>query len=199
VVLVQLEMTARDLTLVVIGKDWAALREFNLEAVNAAECILVSNEAGLSISTLGNHYLEHARRPVLGILHADSSLGPGACDAFALAASAGAVVGIVGRDIARRYVWCTQGGGPVETLDCCSVFLRRDLGLAFDEINFDGFHCYVEDLCMQAHARGIPVSVPVAAASHRGNPNAPDRERFMADYARYKRRLIDKWGHVVTT
>jgi hypothetical protein len=197
--MVWLGMTARDLTLVVIGKDWPALREFSLEHVNAAEVILVSNEAGIPLSVLGNHYLDTARRPVVGILHADSSLGPGACDAFAAAASAGAVAGIVGRDAARRYVWCTQGGGAVETLDCCSVFLRRDLGLRFDETTFDGFHCHVEDLCMQAHARGVPVSVPVAEAAHRGNVNAPDRARFMAEYGEYKGRLNRKWGTWVIT
>lgn len=197
--MVQLGMTARDLSLVVIGKDWAALREFNLASVDAGECILVPNLEGVSLSRLGNYFMEHVRRPIFGMIHADCSIGPGACSAFAKAAGELSVVGIVGRDVARRYVWCTNGGGPVETLDCCSVFLRRSIGLAFDETTFDGFHCHVEDLCMQAHARKIPVIVPVAAASHRGNTDDPDRERFMADYGTYKGRLNRKWGTLVIT
>ena len=186
------------LTLVIIGKDWEALREFSLQHVNADECILVSNEVGTPLSAIGNYYLEHANNPVLGILHADSSLGPGACDAFVAAANQQAIVGIVGRDVTRRYIWCNQGGGPVETLDCCSIFLRRDLELAFDETNFDGLHCYIEDMCMQARARGLPVFVPVAEASHRGNVEV-NGDRWLADYSRYRGRLERKWGAVVTT
>ena len=45
------------------------------------------------------------------------------------------------------------------------MFFRRDSGLWFDAVNFDGFHMHVEDLCMQAHAKGIPVLVPPASAS----------------------------------
>ena len=89
----------------------------------------------------------------------------------------------------RRVRW------PVSCLDGCSVFFHRDLGLRFDEATFDGFHCHVEDLCLQAHARGIPVVVPSLKADHVGRNK--DMVTWMADYRKYKERLTEKWKGIV--
>jgi GT2 family glycosyltransferase len=85
----------------------------------------------------------------------------------------------------------TGGPGEVSTLDGMAVFFRRDLGLRFDEETFTGYHCHVEDLCLQAHSRGIPVTVPAADAHHR---NHIQSQAFLADYRRYRAKLAAKWA-----
>ncbi|MCC6721734.1 MAG: hypothetical protein IT243_05985 [Bacteroidia bacterium] len=38
----------------------------------------------------------------------------------------------------------------LETLDCCCILINKEHGLRFDEVNFDDFHLYVEDYCINA-------------------------------------------------
>jgi metal-sulfur cluster biosynthetic enzyme len=70
------------------------------------------------------------------------------------------------------------------------VFFRRDIGLRFDESTFTSFHCHVEDLCMQAKQRGMPVIVPFADATHASEMPSP---AWRADYMTYRARLASKW------
>lgn len=193
-----------NLTLVVVGKDTAAVAEFfeaNREFLGSVELALIANENIESLAAIGNRFLESAKTPVVGLVHADTFFKAGALDIFTQTAMEGKVCGIVGRPANgnaskdHAFHWCFVTPGPVETLDSCSVFLRKDLGLRFDAEKFNGFHCHVQDLCMQAHARGIEVVVPTADATHRGiNWAEPD---FRADYAVYQERLNAKWGREV--
>lgn len=192
-------------TLVVVAKDQADLRAFDTTHI-AGRCdlVLIANEARTPLSVIGNKYLTEARTPVLGLVHADCTFGPGAIEAFADCALGGSICGIVGRSMEGYYRWCSKpvgyrdgivaGPGPVSTLDCCSVFLRTDLGLRFDERLCSGFHLHVEDVCLQASARKIPVVVPFADASHRGSTtNGPN---WLRDYADYKAKFGVKWRGV---
>ena len=199
-----------DLTLVVVGADWQSLRQqmnssltkdraFGLDTLEDQELVLLPNQPPVSLASIGNWYLEHARSPVLGLVHPDTVYGRGALREFTQVALGGTVCGIVGISPDGEYVWSyrTNCLRSVETLDSCSVFFRRDLGLRFDEQTFDGFHGHVQDLCMQAHAREIPVLVPPADASHAGvNYLQP---AWRADWERYRVRLCDKWGRLVRT
>lgn len=146
------------------------------------------------LSKIGNLILDRQVGTVIGICHADTSFGPGALETFAEAALDGSVVGIVGVDLQRVYHWSKDNPGQVSTLDSCSVFFRRDLGLRFDEQTFDGLHCHVEDLCLQAQAKRIPVIVPAAQASHIGQ--STDNPQWQGDYAKYRARLAMKWRGV---
>jgi hypothetical protein len=201
-----------NLTLVYIAKDQAGLDFFSLRHFRFhgapqvdVEYIGWANDAGSPLSKIANEMLDRCKSPVFGLCHADAVFGPGALDAFVAEAMRGAVCGIVGRTIEGLYrvsrrpmrdSWWDgkarmAGPGPVSTLDCMAVFFRRDLGLRFDEETFDGFHCHVEDLCLQAHARGIPVTVPLADAHHR---NHTQSWAFLADYRRYRLKLTEKWA-----
>lgn len=219
-------MTARDLTLVVVGLNEANMRLFDLTHCGAAETILVINHQDEPLSWIGNRWLfdtgapsfpyPAGRRPIFGLCHADTYFGPGALDAFAQCAGEGNVCGVVGMNPdlkedspgrnpgatkqTQRWgeVWSNQNPGPVSTLDSASVFFRRDSGLRFDSVNLDGMHLHVEDLCLQAsQLKGMPVVVPAANASHIGNPNLQDwNDWWHADYRKYYERFREKWKGV---
>jgi hypothetical protein len=179
------------LTLVVVAKDLADLRAFDLANCDAEETVLVANTGRTPLSVIGNHYLDHARTPIVGLVHADTWFGPGALCAFTMEAFAGSVCGLVGIDSDATYRWSDKNPGAVSTLDSCSVFLRRDLGLHFDEQTLNSLHLHVEDLCLSAHLSGVPVVVPKAQAQHR---SAAPRPEWLEEYWRYRNLLGAKWS-----
>ena len=197
-----------DLTLVVVAKDDASLDAFPRAYLGDVEFIGIVNYGGLSLARIGNYFLQStAARTVVGLCHADCTFGEGALEAFTQAALDGAVCGIVGIDLSRVYRWChtkapimhpdgvaENGPGEVSTLDGCAVFLSFYHHLQFDEATFDGFHCHIPDICLQAHARNIPVIVPAAEAWHTGE-STPEMA-WQADFQRYKKRLTEKWAGV---
>ena len=201
-------MTAKDLTLVVVAKDEQSMRGFDQTHVNAAHTVLVINYWQQPLSKLANYWLATSPN-VFGLCHADALFGPGALDIFAETAGEGAVCGMVGRCAdPATHVWSVHKAnlqdhpnfkeGPISTLDSVSVFFRRDSGLRFDTVNFDGFHMHVEDLCMQAHAKGIRVVVPPASAST--SCSTPFAGKWATDCLTYRDRLREKWkGMVIAT
>lgn len=182
---------AEALTLVVIGKDPETLGAFD-PPEDATHVVWIANTGHRSLSALANHHLGLCQREVFGLCHADVIFGPGSIAAFTEEAMRGAVCGIVGADIEGNYHCSYNGtaGGEISTLDGMAVFFRRDLGLRFDECTFDGMHCHVEDLCLQAHARNIPVTVPKADAHHRNHAQSASWAR---DYWQYRAKLEAKW------
>ena len=203
------------LHLVIVGKDvegmyrsWEGLpHPPSLSGSAKFHWTAMVNERGRPLASIGNSFLDrYYPIQVFGLVHADCSFGPGSLEAFYECAMAGNVCGIAGRDPGKGNRWCCNTEektgdvvaslrpGPVSTLDSCAVFFRRDLGLRFDEVTFDGFHCHVEDLCLQAHAKGIPVVVPEADASHRGDSTF-DSE-WQRQYRIYRGRLAYKWKGV---
>jgi hypothetical protein len=74
------------LTLVVVAKNHEELAKFSLENVRDSvdELVLLANPAarfgGLGI--IGNHALDTSRCDVVGLVHADTSFGAGAIEAF---------------------------------------------------------------------------------------------------------------------
>ncbi len=201
-------MNAKDLTLVVVAKDEQSMRGFDQTHINAAETILVINYRNQSLAEIANWHLTSCRE-ISGLCHADAVFGAGALDIFAQSAGEGAVCGMVGRSAdPATHVWSVHKlhldqhpnftEGPISTLDAVSVFFRRDSGLRFDAVNFDGYHMHVEDLCMQAHAKGIPVVVPPASAST--NCSTPFAGKWGTDCLMYRKRLRAKWqGMTVAT
>jgi GT2 family glycosyltransferase len=200
-----LERLTSSLTLVVVGKDRGDIELFQ-QPEGRHRLWLVANAGREPLSKVANRHLDECKTEVLGLCHADTVFGPGAIEAFTALALEGSVCGIVGVDLAGHYRcsyndqrddwWRREGSivvagpGPVSTLDSMAVFFRKDLGLRFDEQTFDSFHCHVEDLCLQAHARGIPVTVPAADACHR---NHKQSQEWLAGYRVYRARLAEKW------
>lgn len=183
-----------DLTLVVVAKDRESLLGFQAGDPDGARIELIANDDGKPLAAIGNRHLDAAQTSIFGLCHADCIFNARSLAEFALSARFG-VVGIVGIDSQYAQRWCYRNPGVVETLDSCSVFFSRSFGLRFDERTCDGFHGHVQDLCMQARAKGIPVFVPAADATHIGINFAEPAWR--ADYERYKARLCEKWGQKV--
>ena len=176
-------------TLVVVGTNSDAFHTFS-HIRQGVDIRLVVNDSRRALAAIGNEQLLTSAE-VFGLVHADTVFRTGALEAFCAEATKGHVCGIVGRSVGGEYRWCHNNPGEVCTLDSCGVFFPTLSGLRFDANRFDSFHCYVEDLCMQARQIGMKVTVPHAAASH--VPNFPSSE-WSAQYAFYRNRLVQKWA-----
>lgn len=191
------------MTLVVIGKNSQSLDPWvGKHSDECSEVILFPNVNSRPLAEIANHLLDHSLDDVVGFCHADVDFGPGALQAFEESARAGKISGIVGRVPGKGNRWChnvqdipgpvwSLVPGPVSTLDSCSVFFRRDLGLRFDPIAFDGCHCWVEDFCLQASRNKIPIEVPFAIASHRGDSTF--NLEWQSQHQIYRRKLDVKY------
>lgn len=191
-------MNVSSLAVLVLGQSETELADFVRRSPTAKEeanLVLFSNPRRKfgGYATIANGFISERQEDVVGIVHADTGFGAGALRTFAENALLGRLVGIVGRAASGPYVWGRDGGGEVSTLDSCSVFFPRALGLRFDGVLFDDFHCVVEDLCLQARSRGIGSFVPATDASHAGSNQSPG---WLSNYQRYRQRLEKKWKGV---
>ena len=188
--------------ILVIGKSDEEIEGFKAASPHVeqeARMVYVSNPGRRygATAVIANPFLDAATEDVVAIVHADTTFEPGAVGVFAAAAiDNNSLTGIVGRNKpmpgapTMGYTWCAGGGGYVSTLDSCSAFFRRTLGLRFDGSTFDDFHCVIEDLCLQARAMGVRALVPHAKASHVGTATEPTwNDRFW----RYRQKLLDKY------
>jgi hypothetical protein len=180
------------LTLLAIGKSETSLGRFDLANIGDAELVLIANTKNEPLSTIANRHLSQSR-DVFGLCHANAWFGPGSLEIFIKTAMEGKVCGIVGRAIDGVYHWCHTNPGTVSTLDGCSIFLPVSCKLRFDDVLFNGFHCHVEDMCLQARKSGMETIVPEANATHLdSDPNEHD-ENWGQDYWRYRALLGNKW------
>ena len=187
-----------DLYLLVLGQDQAECDEFSLENVDC-DLHIVTNEADRSMASIANWHLKRCQRAVFGLIHPDVSFGAGGLEALHASAAVGNVCGVVGAPLKGRYRWCYANPGKVSTLDDCSVFFRPDSGLRFDAETCDTFYAYVSDLCLQAHAKGIPVVVPSAQANHKGKRYFTDKTKRQAEWHAGLEKVREKWPSVEFT
>jgi len=218
-----------NLTLVVIAKNQPDLDAFNQQNLDGVAWVsLVTNDAQWSLARLANYYLDRCGTSVFGLCHADMEFGPGSLKVFVDCCLAGKVCGACARveglyPFPFDYMWSHNWGNPtpeqiqaghplevsgplvlsssdrVSTLDSSCIFFPTDRGLRFDEATFDGYHQHGEDLCMQAHSKGIPVVLPSANAFHAcKDTNGPN---WGAERDKYKHMLLAKWPQyrIVTT
>lgn len=181
------------LTLLAIGKNEASLKSFDQESIGGTELVLLANTKHEPLSTIANRHLANSRE-VFGLCHANTIFGLGSLDIFVKTALEGKICGIVGKDIDGKYRWCSLNPGKVSTLDGLAVFFPVRYKLQFDDKTFDGFHCHVEDLCLQAQKMGIEIVVPAANASHKDTNRTPsESEAWQRDYWNYRAILGNKW------
>lgn len=190
------------LTLVVTAKNHADLGAFvtsNLGFLTTvSELRLVVPERGMGQARIANHAKETALGDVVGLVHSDVTFQGGDLAVLEKAARE-AVAGIVGARLLepgehweRKFTWGRSSDKPenVSTLDGCAVFFRRDLEVRFDEA-FHGWHCVIEDFCLGASAKGVPVLVPPVKAVHIGVSTFDPA--WQRQYAEAKERLTRKW------
>uniref|UniRef100_A0A6M3ITT2 Putative glycosyltransferase n=1 Tax=viral metagenome TaxID=1070528 RepID=A0A6M3ITT2_9ZZZZ len=101
---------------------------------------------------------------------------------------------------------------PVVTLDSCLLVVNRKHGIRFDVKNFDEFHLFVEDYCMQAQAKGLDVRT-IYTNGYEGYSGiyaegdyfihfSDTVNKFGGSWGRfstYRERLQKKWRNVKTT
>lgn len=124
-------------------------------------------------------------------------------------------LGAVGRDFSiERYLvhWSEHNKiYRLETVDCCFIVINKSFGVRFDETNFDDFHLYVEDYCIQSENFGGIYSINTNGFEYNKNLKLPDKyivhhshtvnERGCAwgRYYEYKQRLDIKWKRQIKT
>ena len=194
------------LCLIVIGSDTTSFEKMDfleLAKRESEELVLIKTKHGLfgGQGAVFNRVLDRTLCDVVAVVHADTTFGPGALTTFARTAAEGKVTGLVGRMSGQYangqgYAWSKnlKEETAVSTLDACSVFLRRDSRLRFDEVTFDSWHCCVEDVCLQAAERGIPIIVPVAHAHHHGGTYLD--LKWQEAYRKAREKLVIKWAGV---
>lgn len=153
------------------------------------------------MGTIANRVLTRTKCDVFGMIHADTTWWTGDVARLAEVTAEGHIAGIVGCALEPQpygdsyIVWGHKlpAGKAVEvsTLDACSIFMRPDAGVTFDEVTFPSFHCCVEDVCLTGLANGIKTMVPDVKAVHIGtrheNPGA-----WVAEFHDYRRKLVEK-------
>jgi len=194
------------IALLVIGKSDEEIQWFKDQSPHVereARMVYIANPKMRfgGMAAIANPFFDAATEDVVGVVHADTIFALGALQIFAsTAVDHNCVSGIVGRcapDPNERfsgYVWCHVGGGPVSTLDSCSIFFQRSQNLRFDGETFDSFHCVVEDICLQAQLRGISAKVPAAQAGH---ASAASNPQWAAQFWEYRAKLTAKYPGVV--
>ena len=105
-------------------------------------------------------------------------------------------LGTVGRSWHGEYVWGHELDEPIEVcaVDACCIVIDTRHRLSFDERTFDGFHCHVEDYCMQCHSSGLGVYVIPSQLEHASATYTRKGSRW-GDYPKYRKRLSRKWRH----
>lgn len=194
------------LALGIVGKSHGEIADFLIVhaqalADQADELIVIANQGKRygSLAAIGNRMISFSQSDVVGLIHADTGFRSGALAVFKKRAAEGYVCGIVGRPLDGRYVWAHAGGGAdITCLDGCAIFMLRSHGLSFDEETFDGYHCAVEDVALQARSRGLSLLVPAAQADHASTSNfrlglPPGNPDWLRDYYHYVAKLKAKY------
>jgi hypothetical protein len=189
-------MSDRSVAVLVLGKSDQEIADFETRSPcvhDEARIVLVANPNKIrgGYATIANPFIGAATEEIVGVVHADTTFAPGTITTLAAVAAEGRVVGMVGAGPNGGEVWGKHGGGPVSTVDSCSVFFQRATGLRFDGATFDDFHCCVEDLCLQAIARGMSCYVPPVQADHIGYIDRPSN--WIPNYRHYRNLLSQKW------
>lgn len=111
------------------------------------------------------------------------------------------LLGIVG--VKNGYHWSKPNQlYDVMTLDSCCVVVDKEMGLRFDDKTFDEYHCYVEDICMQA---GKVSTMYINTENNEGDFFAHHGHTWnklggsWGNYNKYRKLLSDKWGNIQTT
>lgn len=127
------------------------------------------------------------------------------------------VLGMVGVDYNREYKWSNKNKlYEVDTLDCCFIVLNTNNNIKFDDINFNEYHLYVEDICAQSNrihnkknytllidsgeilvTKYVNEFIPTKLMHHSATLSRRGAE--WGNYLAYKNILINKWGNIKTT
>lgn len=161
-------------------------------------------------------YNQHIRRSdakYICFIHADASVN-GFMDAIERTIKKHPDFGALGAVGSNRgTIWSRKGKvQEVMTVDSCCIIINTEHGLFFDEKDFDSFHLYVEDYCMQTIELGLknytldlnayeyapdlhPISPFFIHHSHTWNRLGSN----WGDYNKYRKILATKFPDVETT
>ena len=174
-----------------------------------------------------NQIIEESKTDLVLFLHADVLFGEKFLNAVEKTIDevkdfgALGVVGVVKPFMRRKkYVNANENTiNQVTTLDSCCVLINKKNGLRFDENNFNEFHLFVEDYCMQvkyktnlkiylirtnfycSHANSAKNLVPENNNNYfyHGSDTFKKEGSRWGQWMKYKKILDRKWNHKVIT
>jgi hypothetical protein len=168
-----------------------------------------------------NKMLDRCKTPYLILVHQDVTLPPdllASIDRTIAAVPEFGALGMVGVNAAGAPVQASPNAiQEIDTMDCCFIVVRRDLGVRFDERVFDELHQYVEDYCGQlSRVYGRKCYTILAESGHRITPAHPfngpapgmwyhhghtffQRGACWGNWPKYHQRLLAKWPGIRTT
>jgi len=103
---------------------------------------------------------------------------------------------ITGREVTFAAMMRQQWGAykEVQCLDECAMACRADLGIRYDEVNFDHYHFYGADICMYALSKGYR-NFAVDADCHHLSDGQQNliHEAHQKSFLEHGGRLFKKW------
>jgi len=172
---------------------------------------MIIMEPDTSPARIYNRILEATPARYVCFIHSDVTCnGLEAAIMKTIAEYPGHILCAVGVDGPQGYKWSKADTvSRLITGDSCCVVIDKEMGLMFDDKTFNGFHCYVEDICMQAGK----VSTILIDAFDGLNPLPAYPDKYVihhshtlrrsgaawGDYWKYRALLETKWPGVQTT
>lgn len=162
-------------------------------------------------ATIYNRILDETKERYVCFIHSDCTcMGLERAIEHTIALRPGCLLGAVGVDANHNYLWSMEGVAfNLMTADSCCLVVDKEMGLRFDDKTFDGYHLYVEDMCMQAGKvstifinSGDSLYRPIVESGpHLIHHSYTVRQRGAAwgDYWKYRALLEKKWPGVQTT
>lgn len=198
-------VTEKEFTAVSIFMNQNTL-DFNLAtSLRGLKCehIFTEGREGMPVANIYNQIIDSVSTDIIAFMHPDIEFSSdGVANALkCIGESDIGAVGFVGADSNRREVWAGEISEPrdVESVDSCVLFIDRKKGFRFDDKVFDELHLYVEDFCCQVKNKGLRCVVVNADNFKHHSETFSKQGSCWGNYPKYRQRLSDKWGEVITT
>ena len=189
-----------------LGPSLAGLQgQFDILSTTSAKCPAANY----------NDMIARCATPYLILTHQDVAFSPDLLECIDRTMSVvfdWGALGMVGVDSKRNYLWSRPDCiAQVDTLDCCFIVIRKDLGVLFDASTFDELHQYVEDYCAQLSRQHGKRCYTILTEGHQ--ITQPPWPSYLFHYGatyevlgscwglwnEYHNRLLSKWPGIQTT
>lgn len=187
-----------------IGGVYEKYLKKSLDSLEGDFDVIFSNY-GKEASKKYNEFIEKCETPYLIITHQDVSFSSDLLKRIEETINdfpEFGAIGMVGVDSNHEYRWSGPKVYEVDTLDSCFIVIRLDLGIKFDEINFDEVHCSTEDYCAQLRNIGrniYTIKIPEGSLLTHHSQTCSTEGFCWGNYRIYRNKFQQKWPNLKTT
>ena len=170
-----------------------------------AEYIQFDNQSNMLFSSAAqglNYAIKKAKNDIVMCVHEDSYYKKEWFTNFLRQESKlrnWGVIGIVGVDFDspwHHWGWKDKAPCLARTLDECCLIVNKKNNIWFDEQNFNDWHVYGVDLCLQARNQGLDIYIMNGPGFHDDTEKTYSfPKNYLLNLAHYKKVLRKKWGN----